>query len=362
MSSKIKVLAVVPNIYDTSPGQRFRIEQWETHLQKLGVEITYIPFEDQDLRGVVNQPGQYPKKFTLAMKAFSRRWREIPKAAEFDVIYVFREAALFGPAFFERSIARSGKPMIFDFDDAVFLRSEASVNGYLNYLKLPGKIKTICRLSAHVMAGNSYLADYARQVNKNVTIIPTTIDIDKYLPYNLDKPVAEIPTILWSGSRPTVQNLNTLRGALQKLAREEKFKFRVIGTADYELPGVETEATPWRAETEIEELRTGDIGIMPLPDDLWSKGKCGLKALQYMALGIPTVCSAVGANMEIIRDGENGFLAASEDEWVAKLKILLHNPETRRQLGKAGRETVEEKYSALVQAPRVYEIFASVIN
>jgi glycosyltransferase involved in cell wall biosynthesis len=362
MSSKIKVLAVVPNIYDTSPGQRFRIEQWEPHLRKLGVEITYIPFEDEELRKVIQLKGEYPKKFALAMKAFARRRRELPAMAEFDVIYVFREAAIFGPAFFERSIARSGKPMIFDFDDAVFLRSEASVNGYLNYLKLPGKIKTICRLSAHVMAGNSYLAEYAGRVNKNVTIIPTTIDTDKYLPYCLDKPVSDVPTILWSGSRPTVQNLDTLRGALQKLAREEKFRLRVIGTANYELPGVETEAIPWRAETEIEELKAGDIGIMPLPDDLWSKGKCGLKALQYMALGIPTVCSYVGANIDIINDGENGFLAGSEDEWVKKLKILLHSPEMRRRFGKAGRETVEEKYSARVQSPRVYEILASVAD
>jgi len=362
MSNKIKVLAVVPNIYDTSPGLRFRIEQWEPHLRKMGVEITYIPFEDKKLQQVLNQPGQYPKKFVLAIKAFTRRMREMRKMSEFDVVYVFREASLLGPALFERSIVRAGKPMIFDFDDAVFLRSEASVNGYLNYLKFPGKIKTVCRLAAHVMAGNSFLAEYAGRVNKNVTIIPTTIDTDKYLPYCLDKPVAEVPTILWSGSRPTVQNLNTLRGALQKLAQEEKFKFRVIGTGNYELPGVEVEATAWRSETEVEDLRSGDIGIMPLPDDAWSRGKCGLKALQYMALGMPTVCSAVGANKDIIRDGENGFLAASEDEWVRKLKILLHDAKMRRRMGKAGRETVEEKYSAQVQSRRVYEIFASVIN
>jgi glycosyltransferase involved in cell wall biosynthesis len=362
MSSKIKVLAVVPNVYDTSPGQRFRIEQWEPHLREMGVEITYIPFEDEDLRGVVNQPGQYGKKFTLGMRAFARRRRELPMMKDFDLVYVFREAALFGPAFFERSIVRAGKPMIFDFDDAVFLRSAASVNGYLNYLKLPGKVKSICRLSAHVMAGNSFLADYARQVNKNVTVVPTTIDTDKYLPYNLDKPTPDVPVILWSGSRPTVENLNTLRDTLQKLAREEKYKLRIMGTPAYDLPGVEVEATPWRSETEIQELRAGDIGIMPLPDDLWSRGKCGLKALQYMALGIPTVCSAVGANMDIIQDGENGFLAANEEEWLKKLTALLHSTEMRARMGKAGRETVEEKYSARVQAPRVYEIFSSVVN
>jgi glycosyltransferase involved in cell wall biosynthesis len=362
MSSKIKVLAVVPEIYDKAPGQRFRIEQWEPYLRELGVEITYLPFEDEKLRSVVNQPGRYPEKFVQAMKALGRRRRGLSSLADYDLVYVFREAALLGPAIFERSIVRAGKPMIFDFDDAVFLRSAASVNGYLNYLKFPGKIKTVCRLASHVMAGNSFLAEFAGEVNKNVTVVPTTIDINKYHHIYPEKEAAAVPTIVWSGSRPTLTNLFTLRPALQKLASEEKFKLRVIGTPAYELPGVEVEAFAWRSETEVDDLKSGDIGIMPLPDDTWSRGKCGLKALQYMALGIPTICSAVGANMDIIRDGENGFLASSDDEWIAKLKTLLHSAEDRNRLGRAGRETVEEKFSAQVQAPRVYEIFASVVN
>jgi len=167
---------------------------------------------------------------------------------------------------------------------------------------------------------------------------------------------------MWSGSRPTLTNLFTLRPALQKLAEEEKYKLRIIGTPNYELPGVDVEALAWHSETEVDDLKPGDIGIMPLPDDAWSRGKCGLKALQYMALGIPTVCSDVGANKDIIQDGENGFLAANDDEWIKKLKILFHDAEARKKLGKAGRKTVEEKYSAQVQAPRVYKIFASVVN
>jgi L-malate glycosyltransferase len=362
MSSKIKVLAVVPELYDKAPGQRFRIEQWDPYLRELGVEITYLPFEDEKLRSVVNQPGRYPEKFVQAMKALGRRRRELSSLADYDLVYVFREAALLGPAIFERSIVRAGKPMIFDFDDAVFMRSAASVNGYLNYLKFPGKIKTVCRLASHVMAGNSFLAEFAGQVNKNVTVVPTTIDIEKYQHIYPEKEAPQVPTIVWSGSRPTLTNLFTLRPALQKLASEEKFKLRVIGTPTYELPGVEVEALAWRSETEVDDLKAGDIGIMPLPDDAWSRGKCGLKALQYMALGMPTVCSTVGANMDIIQDGENGFLAANDDEWVEKLKTLLHGAEDRNRLGRAGRETVEEKYSAQVQAPRVYEIFASVVN
>jgi glycosyltransferase involved in cell wall biosynthesis len=215
-------------------------------------------------------------------------------------------------------------------------------------------------MSAHVMAGNSYLAEYARQVNANVTIVPTTIDTEKYA-VRTEAHESELPTIGWTGSFSTVQHLDTLRSALQKLAKQTKFRLRVIGTPTYKLDGLDVEAMPWRADTELEDLHAIDIGVMPLPDDAWSKGKCGLKALQFMALGIPTVCSPVGVNTEIIQDGENGFIASSEDEWVEKLGRLVHSAELRRQLGRAGRRTVEAKYSANVQAPRVFELLRSVV-
>ncbi len=128
------------------------------------------------------------------------------------------------------------------------------------------------------------------------------------------------------------------------------------------MEGVEVEAVPWRSATEVEDLRPFDVGIMPLPDDKWSRGKCGMKALQYMGLAIPAICSPVGVNSEIIRDGENGLLASSDDEWVDKLSYLLRSPQERARLGRAGRATVEARYSAAVQAPRVYEVFSSVLG
>ena len=191
--------------------------------------------------------------------------------------------------------------------------------------------------------------------------MPTTIDTDKY-EFSADKPANDVPVIGWSGSHSTVQHLDTLRETLQDLARTAKFRLRVIGTANYEIEGVDVEAMPWRSETETQDLQPIDIGVMPLPDDQWSKGKCGLKALQYMALGVPTMCSPVGVNSDIIQDGENGFLAGTKDEWIEKLKRLLDSVELRRRLGAAGRRTVEEKYSAQVQAPRVFQILTSVTS
>ncbi|HKY28600.1 MAG TPA: glycosyltransferase family 4 protein [Pyrinomonadaceae bacterium] len=355
----MRLLAIVPSAYNTSPGQRFRIEQWEPQLRERGVEVTYQPFESAELNEVLYKPGRVGRKASLVAESFFRRFSIMRSVKNYDVVYVFREAALLGPPIFEHWIHNSGVPMVFDFDDAVFVSYRSPTNGYLSYLKFASKTRTICRMAAHVMAGNRYLADYASRVNQRVTIVPTTIDTDKY---ELTERTAANgpPTIGWTGSFSTVQHLDTLRPALQKLAKQAKFRLRVIGTPAYDIDGVDVEALPWKAQTEIEDLRDIDIGVMPLPNDDWSKGKCGLKALQFMALGVPTVCSPVGVNTEIIQDGENGFLAGSDDEWIDKLARLLRSPELRGSLGRGGRETVEATYSARVQAPRVYDLLTTV--
>ena len=357
----MRLLAIVPSIYDLAPSQRYRVEQWEPLLRKNGVEITYAPFESEELHALLYKPGNTSRKLKLVAESILRRFSMMRSIRDYDVVYVLREAALLGPPFFERWIHRTGVPMVFDFDDAVFVSYRSPTNGYLSYLKFASKTRSICRMSAHVMAGNPYLAEYARQVNANVTIVPTTIDTEKYMVRERTND-AEVPTIGWTGSFSTVQHLDTLRSALQKLARQMRFRLRVIGTPTYKLDGLDVEAMPWRSDTELEDLSMIDIGIMPLPDDAWSKGKCGLKALQFMALGIPTVCSPVGVNTEIIQDGENGFIANSEDEWIEKLGRLLQSAELRNQLGRAGRTTVETKYSANVQAPRVYELLSAVVR
>ncbi|HEU4833404.1 MAG TPA: glycosyltransferase family 4 protein [Pyrinomonadaceae bacterium] len=357
----MRVLALMPALYDTSPGQRYRLEQWEPLLRERGVDITFASFEDEELHALLYKRGMMGKKLQLVTRGLGRRLSLVRKVKEYDLVYILREAALLGPPVFERLIAQSGVPVVFDFDDAIFVSYRSPSNGYLSYLKFASKTRTICRISSHVMVGNPYLAEYARQVNDRVTVIPTTIDTEKYrVPERKEKTGPVV--IGWTGSHSTVQHLDTMRGALKKLAEKESFRLRVIGTPAYECAPVDVEAMPWRAETELEDLSEIDIGMMPLPDDRWSKGKCGLKALQFMALGIPTICSPVGVNTDIIQDDENGFIAGTEDEWVDKLSRLLRSAELRRRLGHAGRVTVEEKYSAITQTPRVYEIFKSVLR
>jgi glycosyltransferase involved in cell wall biosynthesis len=355
----MRVLALVPNLYDTSPAQRFRVEQWEPHLRRQGIEFSFHPFEDNRLHALLPTSGNLGRKLRSVMQAFGRRAHLMRTVRDYDVVYICREAALLGPPVLERYIRGAGVPYVYDFDDAIWIPDINPSSGYLSLLKMPAKTRTLCRLAAHVLPGNQYLADYAGQVNDHVTVIPTTIDTDKYT-IDPHKTSADPPVIGWSGSRTTVKYLDTLRNALQRLAKSERFRLRVIGTPQYELEGVDVEALPWRSASEISDLRPMDIGLMPLPDDLWARGKCGLKALQYMALGIPAVCSPVGVNSDIIHDGENGMLAASENEWIDKLPLLLRDADLRRRLGTAGRATVDEGYSAAAQAPRVGQILESV--
>jgi len=350
----MRILALVPYPFDTAPGQRYRIEQWAPILKQLGDEITFESFRGDELNSLLSRDGNTSRKIYLTARESARRLKVLKLIEDYDLVYIYKEVALLGPPLIERYISMKGVPIVFDLDDAIFTHSPSTspVNRYFRLLKFPGKTGTICRLAAHVIAGNSYLARYSSRFNQNVTVVPTTIDTAKYA-VDESKTTADPPLIGWSGSYSTVHHLNTLRRVLMRLAQKERFRVRVIGTDSYQIDGVQVEAMPWRPETEIADLSPIDIGIMPLPDDDWARGKCGCKALQYMALGIATVCSPVGVNSKIIQDDENGLLATTEDQWIEKLTRLLHSPSLRDRLGKAGLATVEAEYSMSMHAPRV---------
>jgi glycosyltransferase involved in cell wall biosynthesis len=201
------------------------------------------------------------------------------------------------------------------------------------------------------MAGNDTLAEYARRHAPAVSVVPTTIDTDLYVP----RPAKRDPGLVigWMGSYSTGPYLERLRTVLPRLARRFRFRFLAVGARGFEVDGVDIEVRPWRAETELQDLGQLDIGVMPLPDAPWERGKCGLKALQYMALGVPAVVSPVGVNRSIIAHGQNGLLADTEEDWERELGRLLADVSLRRQLGQAGRLTVEHDFSARVHAPRV---------
>ena len=358
----MRVLALTPHPRDTSPGQRYRIEQWEPHLKSRGIDIVYAPFSSPELAEILYAPGERIAKLAGFASAYARQLDTARKANEFDLVYIFREAALIGPAAIESLIRRRNAAVVFDFDDAIFLRYRSPSNGYLSYLKFPSKTKTLCRLARHVMAGNDHLAAFAARYNGSVTVVPTTIDTDRYRPELREQRASPngMPTIGWTGSHSTVRHLEAAVPALERLARTRPFRLVVIGAPPPRVEGARVEARPFRSSTEAQDLADLDVGIMPLPDDPWTRGKCGCKALQYMGLGIPTVLSPVGANADIVHHGENGLWARNDDEWVGALRRLIDDGELRARLGARGRKTVEEHYSARVVAPKVAALFESV--
>jgi len=357
-----KVLFLAMHRTDRSPSQRFRFEQYFDYLNKNGIqtEFSYLISQKQD--PILYSKGGLIGKAGIFFSSFRKRLTDLKNLKSYDFVFIQREAFLTGTTFFEKKIKKSGVPIIFDFDDSIWLPDRNEVNRNLAWLKNPKKTQEIIALADTVVAGNEYLADFSSTYNESVIVIPTTIDTIEYQP--IDHKPSEQVTIGWSGSFSTIKHFEESLKALQIIKADflDKVIFKVIGDSNFQNEKLSIQGQAWNKETEVEDLNTFNIGIMPLPDDDWSKGKCGLKGLQYMALEIPTIMSPVGVNTEIIQDGVNGFLASSDEEWVEKLTLLIENPDLRQKLGKAGRQTVIEKYSVEANKHKYLEIFNGVIN
>jgi len=339
----ISLCALVPYPSNTAPSQRFRIEQWIPHLAEHGVSVDLLPFADQKLMGLLHRRNVVTKA-ALSANAVIRRLGHVARARRYDAVLIHRSVCIAGPATLERLIALLGRPIIFDFDDAIFQLHTAEANRRLAWMKFPGKTAAICRLSAHVVAGNSYLAAYALRHNSHVSIVPTSVDTERYRPPEVPKPEGRF-IVGWTGSSTSQTHLESFAPVLRELTKWPNVDLRVISDRTPVMPEVPFAWRRWSPANEVKDLAQFDVGIMPMPDDRWARGKCSLKALLYMSMGIPAVCSPVGTNREIIRDGDNGLLASTPEAWLGKLRALADQPELRRRLGAAGRRTVLKNYS-----------------
>jgi glycosyltransferase involved in cell wall biosynthesis len=352
---RLRVMFVVP--YPTeAPSNRLRIEQYFPYLRRHGIKVRLRPFMSSHFYRIRYRPGAIPSKaFSLAWSTVNRLL-DIRRAGQADVIVVHREAFPFGGPFFEQAMARSGAPIVFDFDDAIYLHSSGESNPLMRLLKRPEKTGRIIELSAEVIAGNETLKAYAERFNRGITVIPTPVDTDHFRPKpkrtELDRVV-----IGWIGSNTTAPYLKMVEPALLELTRRyPRVELRIVG-GSYRPSGLENVSLrSWGLESELRELHGFDIGIMPMPDTDWTRGKCGFKGLFYMSVGLPSVCSPVGMTTDFIQDGQNGYLATSTEEWVARLSALIEDVALRRTIGQAGRQTVEEKYSLHAQAPRLLAV------
>ncbi|HLU85190.1 MAG TPA: glycosyltransferase family 4 protein [Vicingaceae bacterium] len=341
-----KILFLTPYPLNSAPSQRFRFEQYFSYLSNNNIVIHTAPFLDKNTWKIFYQKGYLLQKVLGILKGLINRHLLLLKIHQYDKIFIHREACMIGPAYFEWMYAKIfKKKLIFDFDDAIWLKDVSDANENLSWLKFPNKTKSIIKHASFVVAGNKHLANYALQFNKNVTVIPTTIDTSYHQPPILKKSTDTI-TIGWTGSLTTNKHFELLKNVLTTITTKfPQVEIIMISNVAIYSNDFKIKFVKWNQKTEIEDLSQIDIGIMPLPDDEWAKGKCGFKGLQYMALEVPTIMSPVGVNTEIIQDGVNGFLASTEEEWLSKLGLFIQSEELRKKLGKAGRQTIIERYS-----------------
>ncbi len=357
-----KVLVLCHHRLNRSPGQRYRYEQYISFLEKNGFAFKISNLLNEKDDKAFYAKGNYFRKLLIFLKSWIIRLADLLKANKYDIVFIYRDALITGSTFFERKFAKTSAKIIYDFDDAIWLHGVSEANSKFSFLKNPGKTKVIIELSDLVIVGNKYLANYALQYNKNVCIIPSTINTKEYTSKPFDIGKQEV-CIGWTGSPTTVKHFMTAIPVLKKVKEKygNKVVFKIIGDKNYYCSSLDTQGIAWAAATEVDDLLSIDIGIMPLPDNEWERGKCGMKGLQYMGLGIATVMSPVGANNEIIQNGVNGYLPNTEEDWFNVLSNLIDDKNLRQRIGAAGRQTVVEKYSTEAWEKTYLNYFTNIL-
>jgi len=331
-------------------SSRIRSYQYVPHLVARGAEITTVPLLDDGYLRALYGGWRYP--MARVVRSFARRLRYLCKVHRFDLVWVEYELFPWCPSIVERALSAFGIGFVVDYDDAVFHRYDESSSRVVRAL-LGHKIPSIMRRARAVIAGNEYLERWATEHGaRRVELIPSVVDTKCYVPRHRSK--TDEFRIGWIGSPTTARYLQLVRGALERLTSMPEVTIVLIGPGKNTLDGVRSVVCKWQESTEVESIQGLDVGIMPLPDDPWERGKCGYKLVQYMACGIPVVASPVGANNRIVEHGTNGFLARRESDWVEALLLLKDNPELRACLGSAGRNRVMQHYSLDSAVPKLY--------
>ena len=336
--------------------------QFVEPLKKHGIEMNVRPFLDSAEHAKFYEGGSVLKRIRILSGPILNRLYDLKSALDCDVIYVQREAMLFGPAFFERLYRVIGrKPMILDLDDAVYIPYLSPKYGRLgSFLKFFGKTESLMKQAETVVCGGRFVAEYAEKLGAKATVIPTVVDTDKFRPVEKNNN----PLVIgWIGTASTFPFLESIFPVLQRLAKRYEFLLRIRGSGVDELrvEGLNIENMPWRLETELADFQSFDIGLYPLEvNDLapieWVKGKSGFKAIQYMSLGLPFVMSPLGVCAEMGIPGETHFPAETESEWEEKLALLLEDAGLRAKMGASGRKFALAEYSIEKQAEKLAQV------
>ena len=336
---------------------RQRVLQYLPRLLEAGIEVEHHALLDDDYVRSLATGAPYPK--ARVAHGYLDRIRQLIDSRESDVIWIYVELFPYLPALIER-LSTIGKPIIYDMDDAFFHRYDDSANPIIRGL-FGGKHGVLLSQAAACTCGNEYLRGFADRYCPNCIVVPTVVDTDIYRP--VDREPTKSTVIGWIGSPTTWPNVRPLLPLLRQLCSGGEAVFRVVGAGPGSVPDrfPGLQLVDWSEETEVAEVQRMDIGIMPLADSPFERGKSGYKLIQYMACGLPVVASPVGVNRTIVADGVNGFLATSEAEWRQSLTRLIFDRELRCRMGAEGRQRVETSYSLASQAPRLVDLFQTVV-
>jgi glycosyltransferase involved in cell wall biosynthesis len=356
-----RIVVLSPYPQDRAPSQRLKYEQYFESWREAGFDVDVRPFWDEAAWSRLYRSGGLAGKGADVLRGLARRWDDRLAALRADLVYVHLWATPLGPPGLERELRSRGVPLVYDLDDFVHLPHASGANPFMRWLRPPGKVEELLGLAHQVIVCTEHLAGLAAGHNPNVTNISSTIRTDLYLPRPHRERVRGV-VVGWSGSHSTSRYLGLLEGPLRDVQASDDIRVRVIGDASVRVPGVTLEATDWTLASEVEDLSELDVGVYPLPEEEWVRGKSGLKALQYMALEIPPVVQRTAVNVGIVQDGENGLVAGSPREWRAALEALVRDPSLRRRLGVAGRATVEARYSVSANATRYLDVLERALS
>jgi glycosyltransferase involved in cell wall biosynthesis len=360
-----KILFLTPSPVE-SASERYRVYQFLPYFERRGYLCVVRPFASRALHRAIQQ-GQLAAKLLYTPLCYLRRMTALAEISRCAAVVVHRGIFPFPWPSAEALFLGGKAKVIFDFDDAIHIGHQNTANAkypWIYKLKYGSGINGMLRKSGHVIAGNQTLADYAMRFNAHVSIIPTVVDLERYTYQPPQAASEDMLTIGWVGSRSTSPYLLEVEGALRRLCEMHpgRIRFRFYGDPQRQFRLPNCESLPFSLATEIADLRRIDIGIMPLPDNDWTRGKCAFKAIQYMALGIPTVTSPVGMARELVRDEGNGLWAKTGEEWLNALHRLVCDPQLRRRLAAEARRTVEAHYSLQVWGPRFVEVLQQVLE
>jgi glycosyltransferase involved in cell wall biosynthesis len=355
----MRLLCITPYPH-SSADTRYRIEQYLPGLKKAGIQADVRPFMSEKLFTIYAERGRFLTKFREIAGAMDRRLWDVIKAKQYDLIFLHKEAFMFGPPWLEKALRGRSGALVYDMDDA-YWSHPPQMRQIGKALRDPHKIDEIIAFSDQILAGNGRIAEYARRLNPNVTILPTVIDTNRYQPRTQND--NEQVTIGWVGRWSSAFYLDKLIDVFREICgKHPQVQIKLIGAGDVNWPGVKLISQPWCMETEIEDIKSLTIGLMPLEDDGYARYKCGLKLLQYMGVGMPSVASPIGVNSEIIQDGINGYLANTPSEWYDRIDQLIDDPSLRTRLGAQGRHTVETQYSLENTLPLLIQTLHDVVN